>query len=662
MSIVLFLGSTAPALAQEGQNFAGTVLAPPFPEGLEWINVPAPLTWEDLRGKAVLLDFWTYGCINCIHIIPDLKRLQAEFGDALVVIGVHSAKFDNEGNTENIRQIVQRYEREEPVVNDKDFLVWRAWGVRAWPSVVLVDPQGMAFYGRAGEGVYETFQPLIAGMIAQFDAQGLIDRTPLEMTLETEARPETLLAFPGKVLADPAGGRLFISDTNHHRIVIADLNTYEVLEVIGGIEAGNVDGNYVEARFRQPQGLALNEDGTILYVADTENHTLRAIDLQAQAVTTIAGTGEQVYTNQPSGIGTEVPLNSPWDLVVVDGKIYIAMAGPHQLWRYDIETGAVERHSGSGREDITDGPHASAALAQPSGLTTDGQILYFADSESSGIRESDIDPDGEVRTLVGTGLFNFGDKDGVGDEALLQHPLGVVYVDGLLYVADTYNSKIKVVNPETREATGLIGDSAGGYVDGDFDAARFDEPGGISYANGKLYVADTNNHAIRVIDLEARTVSTVNFPNPAALQAGRDRVAVAAPFTGKEVTLNAQVSAPGAGVITLNILLPEGYKLNNLAPFSAEWAPDGAVVQIAGENLTQAIVEPAMPILVPVALAEGETELSVDLNIFYCEAVNETLCFVDRVRVHAPVTVADGAGGAAGLTVEYTVVPPEVEA
>ena len=655
------VGLVMPAAAQEGAaDYHGIVPAPPFPEGLEWINVPAPLTWEALRGKVVLLDFWTYGCINCIHIIPDLKRLQEEFGDALVVIGVHSAKFDNEGDTANIRQIVQRYEREEPIVNDHNFEIWLAWGVSAWPSVVLVDPEGMAFWGSAGEGVYDKFQPLVAGMIAQFEAEGKIDRTPLERTLETEARPETLLAFPGKVLADAKGRRLFIADTNHNRIVIADLDTYEVRDVIGGIARGNADGDYIQARFNKPQGLALNADGFILYVADTENHTLRAVDLQAKTVTTIAGTGRQTYTNRPNGVGTEVPLNSPWDLVVVDGVIYIAMAGPHQLWRYDIATGAVARHSGSGREGIVDGEHGVAELAQPSGITTDGGVLYFADSESSAIRAADIDPEGGVRTLVGTGLFDFGDRDGVGSDARLQHPLGVVYVDGLLYVADTYNSKIKTVNPETRASTSLIGDPAGGYVDGGYDAARFDEPGGLSYADGKLYVADTNNHAIRIVDLAARTVSTLRFANPEALMAGRDRVAVAAPFSGNEITLEPQTSAPGAGVITLDILLPEGYKLNNLAPFTAEWMPDGAVVQIAEADREQRLVEPPLPIRVPATLAEGEAELVVDLHIFYCEAVNETLCFVDRVRIHAPVIVG-GAGGEAALRVAHTVVPPQIE-
>ncbi len=404
--------------------------------------------------------------------------------------------------------------------------------------------------------------------------------------------------------------------------------------------------------------MALSEDGRTLYVADTENHTIRAVDLDAQQVTTVAGTGQQAYTRNPNGLALQVPLNSPWDLVVVGDQLYIAMAGPHQLWRYDIASGAITVHSGSGIEGIADGAHASAQLAQPSGITTDGNVLYFADSEASAIRESDLDPVyGQVRTLVGTGLFDFGDQDGVGRDARLQHPLGVVYADGLLYVADTYNSKIKSIDPETGEVRSLVGNTAGGYIDGSFAEALFDEPGGLSYANGRLYVADTNNHAIRVIDLETQTVSTIRFPNPEAFQAGQEAVVAAAPFTGREVTLDPQTSPAGAGVITLNVQVPEGYKFNGLAPFSADWHPDGTVVQIAEENRSQRIVEPEMPLTVPVMLTEGEAVLSVDLYIYYCEAINENLCFLDRLRVNAPVSV-DGAAGQPALRIEYTVVLP----
>lgn len=642
----------------QGDDFSGTVPAPPFAEGLDWLNVPGPLTWEALRGKVVLLDFWTYGCINCIHIIPDLKRLEAEFADELVVIGVHSAKFENEGDTENIRQIIQRYEIEHPIVNDSEFAVWSTWGIRAWPTVMVIDPAGNVFSYISGEGIYGALQPVIQGMVAQFDAQGLINRDPIEMTPETEARPETLLAFPGKVLADAEGGRLFIADSNHNRIVVADLETYEVLAVIGGVEPGNQDGDYATARFYRPQGMALSENGTILYVADTENHTLRAVNLETQTVTTLAGTGRQARFSTNGGFGLDVALNSPWDLVRVDGVLYIAMAGPHQLWSYDIATGEIAVHSGSGREDIVDGAHAEAALAQPSGITTDGQRLYFADSEASAIRIADVDLAGGVETIVGTGLFDFGDRDGVADEVLLQHPLGVVYVDGLLYVADTYNSKIKVIDPATRQATSLTGDVVGGFRDGSLADALLDEPGGISYANGRLYVADTNNHAIRVIDLESGQVFSVVFPNREVLQADRESVVAAAPFTGDVVVLEPQHVAAGDGAITLNVMMPEGYKFNDIAPFTAAWQPAGQVVAIAPDDQVQRVVEPEMPLTIPVALREGSADLAVDLLIYYCESVNENFCFVERVRVSAPVVVSE-EGDEVALLIEHTVSPPQ---
>lgn len=661
MVVAIGVGVVLPVMAQGSgeQQFAGSVPAVPFPEDLEWLNVNEPLTWDSLRGKVVLLDFWTYGCINCIHIIPDLKQLEAEFPEELVVIGVHSAKFTNEGDTENIRQIVQRYEVEHPVVNDSEFEVWSDWGAQAWPTIMLVDPQGMVFGYHAGEGVYQVLQPVIAGMVNEFDDLGLIDRNPIELALETERRPESLLAFPGKVLADEAGSRLFVADTNHNRIVIADLDDYEVQAVIGGTDAGNTDGSYAVARFNKPQGLALSDDGNLLYVADTENHTLRVIDLVQESVTTIAGTGSQARFAARGGIGTDAALNSPWDLILVNDILYIAMAGPHQLWRYDTVTGAVAVHSGSGREAVTDAPHADAALAQPSGITTDGELLYFADSEASAIRVSDIDPAGGVRTLVGTGLFDFGDRDGVGLDAVLQHPLGVVYVDGVVYVADTYNNKIKVLDTETVDVVSLNLDAAGGYRDGGLADALFDEPGGISAANGLLYVADTNNHAIRVIDPEVGSVESVVFTNAELLQAGRQSVVNAAPFTGAEVQLPGVEVVAGEAVVRLEITVPDGYKLNDIANSVVEWHVDDVFVSLAPELQTQSILTLDDVMETPVTLSQGNTVVSADLTIYYCESVNESLCFVERARLNLPVDIGSGVESIP-LTLGYEIVPPEM--
>src|SRR5581483_932153 len=286
----------------------------------------------------------------------------------------------------------------------------------------------------------------------------------------------------------------------------------------------------------------------------TENHALRAVDLTKQTVTTIAGTGEQSRQYITfGGQGRQVALNSPWDLTLHDGLLYIAMAGPHQLWRMSPKTGGITPYAGTGREGRMDGPLDKAALAQPSGITTDGKKLYFADSEVSSVRAADLDPSGNVTTIVGEDLFEFGDRDGHGDEVRLQHPLGVTYHDGWLYVADTYNNKVKRVSPDKRTAETFAGTGESGLEDG--QRARFDEPAGLAVAGGKLYVADTNSHAIRVVDLKTRRTETLQLKGLEKLMP----TARSKTFAGDAVELAAQTIEPGEATLTINLDLPTGY-------------------------------------------------------------------------------------------------------
>lgn len=667
LALVVIVGIQALAQDSEGE-FVGdpNFPAPAFPENVAWLNVEAPLTLDELKGKVVLLDFWTYGCINCIHMIPVLKQLEAKYGDALAVIGVHSAKFDNEGQTDNIRQIVQRYGLEHPVINDGDFTVWNTYGpygVNAWPTFVVIDPRGNLFAVQGGEIPFDAFDRVVGGMINYFDTAGEINREPLPLAPEGATEPSAALSFPGKVLADANSGRLFIADSSHNRLVITDLNSYEVLDVIGTGAAGWQDGAYETALFNKPQGMALR--GDTLYVADTDNHRIRAVDLLARTVTTIAGTGERSFDFSSSGLPLETALASPWDLEFGDDEnLYIAMAGMHQIWVLSFNADSVGPIVGSGREGLVDGPLSSAELAQPSGLFFRDNVLYFADSESSSIRAADFTTR-EVRTLAGPpmdDLFTFGDIDGGYGDSRLQHPLGVVGdATGPLYVADTYNSKIKLLDPAAREISTLFGlGGTGGFVDGEAAAAAFDEPGGLDYANGKLYIADTNNDAIRVIDLEAGTVSTVTFPNAAALQISGQVTIIGGNSAGAEtLQVEAQTVAAGTGEIVLNIALPEGYKLNNLAPFTAEWTSDNGAVTIADVDASQSIVEPELPVRIPVTLTEGSATVTGALTTYYCEAVNESLCFIDRVTVQIPVTVGAGGTGTE-IVVERAITPPQV--
>ncbi|MGH2537346.1 MAG: thioredoxin-like domain-containing protein, partial [Candidatus Promineifilaceae bacterium] len=632
------------------RSFAGTTPAPDFPAGLEWLNTDRPLSLDELRGKVVLLDFWTYGCINCMHVIPELKRLEEKFAQELVVIGVHSAKFENEGETENIRQIILRYELEHPVINDKEFRVWAQYGANAWPTFVLIDPAGNVFGYHSGEGIYDLFDAVIGGMVAQFDAQDRIDRRPLALKLEGEGQPDSPLRFPGKLLADVEGGRLFIADSSHNRIVVAGLDG-AVLEVIGSGQPALVDGPFESAAFFRPQGLALADPDT-LYVADTSNHAIRKVDLAGRQVETVAGTGRQRYTTARRGPALNMSLNSPWDVLYHEGVLYIAMAGQHQIWALDPAAGQIEVFSGSGREELRDGPHGQAGLNQPSGLATDGRTLFIADSEASAIRAAELDADGGVSTIVGVGLFDFGDVDGRGDEVRLQHPLGVAYRDGQLYVADTYNSKIKRLNIETQASATWLGGGAAGWRDG--AEALFNEPGGLSLGDDRLYIADTNNHVIRVADLASGEVTTLVLVDSQGLLT---RQPAGTAYSGEVIEVEAQAVRPGVGEVTLDLALPEGYKLNDLAPLSVELSSeDGLVAFPEGASLTAA--QPELPLRFPAEFQAGAGQLTAELVVYYCREDAEGLCLIERARLVAPLEVA--AGAAEGpLELAHTLTRPE---
>ncbi|MGA9852477.1 MAG: thioredoxin-like domain-containing protein [Gammaproteobacteria bacterium] len=495
------------ALAADMPSLAGKVAAPQFPSGLDWINTGnKPVTLRELRGKVVLLDFWTYGCINCFHIIPDLEKLQKTYGNGLVIIGVHSAKFATERKTAHIEAVVLRYGIDHPVVNDKDMQIWNAYGAEGWPTLTVIDPAGNVVGQVSGEGQYALLNKVIGSLTKEFAAKGEINDKPLWFSNIRLEMPNTTLLFPGKVLADAAHDRLFIADSNHNRIVVTTL-TGKVLTVIGNGLSGLKDGAYSFAEFHYPQGMSLANANT-LYVADTDNNAIRRIDLVNHTVTTVAGDGKQTYMTDPVIPARSAELNTPWAVLWHDGLLYIAMAGQHQLWAYDPMAQTIRLYAGSGEEGISDGSLSEASFAQSSGLTTDGQVMYVADPEASAVRAVGFGPGAQVRTLVGTGLFDFGDVDGVGDHVRLQHDLGITWNDGLLYIADTYNSKIRLLDPKTRRVTTFAG--------GD---GQFDEPGGLSAAGGNLYVADTDHNRIAVVDLKTGKISTLNLNDPARLLA-----------------------------------------------------------------------------------------------------------------------------------------------
>ncbi|KUN81587.1 NHL domain-containing thioredoxin family protein [Streptomyces griseoruber] len=422
-----------------------------------WLNTGGEqYTLADLRGRIVILDFWTFCCINCLHVLDELRELEEKHRDTVVVIGVHSPKFVHEAEHRAVVDAVERYGVGHPVLDDPELATWKQYAVRAWPTLVVIDPEGYVVAQHAGEGHVHAIERLVTELEAEHGAKGTLRRGDGPY-VAPEPEP-TALRFPGKAVVLPDGNFL-VSDTTRHQLVELAADGESVVRRIGSGVRGFADGTAGVAAFNEPQGLALL-DGSSVVVADTVNHALRRLDLATGEVTTLAGTGKQWWQGSPtSGPAREIDLSSPWDVAVFDGRVWIAMAGVHQLWAYDPAGRTVAVAAGTTNEGLVDGPVAEAWFAQPSGLAVsgDGERLWLADAETSALRW--VDRQGVVHTAVGTGLFDFGHRDGSAGQALLQHPLGVtVLPDGSVAVSDTYNHALRRYDPATGEVSTLATD------------------------------------------------------------------------------------------------------------------------------------------------------------------------------------------------------------
>ena len=487
------------------------VKAHEFPQNFQWLNTKEPLSLEKLKGNVVILDFWTYCCINCMHTLSELAKIEQKYkGKPVVVIGVHSAKFFNEQDASNIQQAVLRYEIEHPVVVDKNMQIWQSYGVSGWPTIAIIDPAGNIVYKQSGEGQREYVEDVVDVLLEKHGKAGTLADKPLYVERPKIADRKTL-SYPGKLAFSPDGKMIVVSDSNHNRILILNING-KIIHTIGSGERGLVDGNFEKASFFRPQGVLWKEDK--IYVADTENHALREIDLARKMVSTLAGTGRQGQWMQAGGEGRTTSLSSPWDLAYKDKKIFIAMAGSHQIWAYNLENRKVEPFAGSGYENIVDSNLHDAQFAQPSGLSLYGKYLFVADSEVSAVRRIDLEQK-IARTIVGEGLFVFGHQDGDLSEARLQHPLGLHADGNRIFVADTYNHAIRLIDLVEGKVTTLVGKPSMKTVcnidDPSCDTLGLFEPSDVNLHDNKLYIVDTNNHLIRIFDLERKVLQTLNI-------------------------------------------------------------------------------------------------------------------------------------------------------
>lgn len=463
------------------------VRAPAIPTSLEWINTGnQPIALAELRGQVVLLDFWTAGCINCLHIIPSLHRLEERFGGVLAVIGVHSGKFPAERETAAIRDAVMRLDVHHPVVNDRQFRIWREYAIRGWPSIVLLDARGYVVHQAAGEFEVDALGARIAALVTAASDEGILIRRPSRAVPEAPAVAPGALRYPGKLAID--GDRVAIADTGHHRVLVGTVDArrrrMHIQTILGAGDPGFADGSHTTAQLRSPQGVAFAADR--LVIADAGNHAVRIANLATGSLTTLAGTGRRVRTSADRAAGA---LASPWDVAVAAGVAWIAMAGSHQLWGVPLDGRTPYIATGSGAEELHDALPHEAALAQPMGLVAHDGALWFVDAESSAVRRAPLENTEPVRTLVGTGLFDFGDRDGIGDDVRLQHPQGIAVArDGTVLIADSYNGAIKRLDPATRTVTTL--------------RSGLKLPSGIANSGDDVFIAETGAHRIATLDGE----------------------------------------------------------------------------------------------------------------------------------------------------------------
>uniref|UniRef100_A0A8C5LIU1 NHL repeat-containing protein 2 n=1 Tax=Jaculus jaculus TaxID=51337 RepID=A0A8C5LIU1_JACJA len=665
---------------------------------LEWLNTEEPISiYKDLCGKVVVLDFFTYCCINCIHLLPDLHALERAHPDkdGLLIVGVHSAKFPNEKVLDNIKSAVLRYNITHPVVNDADASLWQELEVSCWPTLVILGPRGNMLFSLIGEGHKDKLFLYTSVALKYYRDKGQIRDHEIAIQLYRDSLPPSPLLFPGKVTVDPVTNRLVIADTGHHRILVI-WKSGQIQHSIGGPNPGRKDGIFSESSFNSPQGVAMMNN--MIYVADTENHLIRKIDLETERVSTIAGIGIQGSDKEGGAKGEEQPISSPWDVVIGtsgagtqrNDVLWIAMAGTHQIWallldsgtlpkKSELQKGTCLRFAGSGSEENRNNayPH-KAGFAQPSGLSLASadpwSCLFVADSESSTVRTVSL-KDGAVKHLVGgerdpLNLFAFGDVDGAGISAKLQHPLGVAWDEKreLLYVADSYNHKIKVVDPKTKTCATLAGTGdTRNVMSSSFTESTFNEPGGLCVGDNSqlLYVADTNNHQIKVMDLETRIVSVlpittshsavVDGPCPVEKQKAVPRVPKSAP----NLRLTPVTVRPGQTLqFKLKVDLPAGAKLTEGVPScwfltaeDNEWLLQGQIPSGDIENISN---QPTISLRIPAHCSSLEAMVSVSVFLYYCSA-DSSACMMKGILFQQPLQITD-AQPARGAPVELAYV------
>lgn len=475
--------------------------------GDAWLGVSKPrLGIADFAGRFLLLDFWTLCCVNCHHVLAELRPVEKKYEDVLTVVGIHSPKFEYEKLPESVASAIARHGIEHPVLNDPNMSTWQSYGVRAWPTLIMIDPKGEIIAKYSGEGHAHAIDALLEKLVPEYEAAGLLVRGP--GAFEAMPPSNSALTQPSKVVNIPkqyqgllGHAQLLVSNSGGHNLVtLALTNLAEPLVTIGTGHRGRADGSYDQASFSEPYGAVFVEGGLAkqidahLLVADTTNHLIRAVNLETKKVKTIAGTGNQwMQRDETDGAALSLNLSTPWDVELVGNQLLIAMAGEHRIWKLDLLQRRLSIFAGTTNEGLVDGVFSESWFAQPSVVVSskfDSGKIWIVDSETSAIRFA---KDGKISSLNGKGLFDFGHVDGPADSALLQHPLGLIELpDGSLVIADTYNRALRRYSPSNNQVSTI--------------ARNLSEPSDIELvetsSGPKLAVVETAANRINILPIE----------------------------------------------------------------------------------------------------------------------------------------------------------------
>ena len=586
-----------------------------------WINVERPLTSDDLKDRVILLNFWTYDCVACMHVLPQIKELEKELGNKLTVISIHSGKFDNQKDFNAITKATLRHDITHTVIDDSSLKIWNAFGAKAWPTLVLIDPRGNIKKTYVGEKETANITDDVKKLTNKFRYE--LNRNALPILLEKNKIAKRVLNYPTKIeytknfpIKAHNAPAFFIANSGQNNILVVSLSG-EIILQIGSGKSGFRDGNFENAEFSMPEGMLY--DAGKLYVADSGNHSIRLVNFKEQTVTTIVGTGQKGEAiSGNSAEAKDVELASPTDLEFYPSANHIAIAnsGTNQILQYSLVKQEISVLAGSGDEGISDGKYPQNSLAQPSDLVVYNSKLYFVDSETSALRV--LEKDGEIKTLIGKGLFNFGYKNGNKNQALMQHPLALTADDTGIYIVDSFNHAIRKYDISSGEMSTVIGGVKGDSL-GSSANTKFDEPEGIISILDRFYVVDSNNNRIVIISRGKLSSELLDVLPP--LQLPKEGFLQYLPnlYKADEVKVADQN-------VALKINLKKGWKINDLGPSFInllEMVSDEEANLIATFDWNMiANNELKLPIL------DSSKNYMLQGVIYYCENKKNALCYV----------------------------------